>query len=43
MSKVKAADVLGDPEIQAHTERILALQVEERQTRKKLGPPPQQI
>ena len=37
MSKQKSTDVLADPEIQGHTERILALQEEERQTRTKLG------
>ena len=37
MSKSKLTDVLTDPEIKSHTERILALQEEERQTRKKLG------
>jgi hypothetical protein len=37
MKKSKAADVLADPEIQRHTERILALREEERQTRQKLG------
>ena len=37
MKKMKLADVLADPEIQSHTERILALQEEERQTREKLG------
>ena len=34
---MKVTDVLTDPEIQRHTERILALQKEERQTREKLG------
>jgi hypothetical protein len=33
----KSPDVLADPEIQRHTERILALREEERQTREKLG------
>ena len=37
MNKLKLADVLADPEIHRHTERILALQEEERQTRIKLG------
>ena len=37
MKKSKSADVLADPEIQRHTERILALREEERQTREKLG------
>ena len=37
MKKSNSADVLADPEIQRHTERILALREEERQTRKKLG------
>ena len=37
MTKVKVTDVLIDPEIRKHTERILALQGEERQTRKELG------
>ena len=37
MKKSKSADVLADPEIQSHTRRILALQVEERQARQKLG------
>ena len=37
MNKLKSTDVLADPEIQRHTERILALQEEERQTRAKLG------
>jgi hypothetical protein len=37
MKKSKVADVLADPEIQRHTERILALREEERQTREKLG------
>ena len=35
--KSKPADVLADPEIQRHTERILALREEERQTRERLG------
>ena len=37
MNILKSADVLADPEIQGHTERILALQEEERQARRKLG------
>jgi hypothetical protein len=37
MKKAKAADVLADPAIRRHTERILALREEERQTRAKLG------
>lgn len=37
MKNSKAADVLADPGIQRHTERILALREEERQTREKLG------
>ena len=37
MKKTTLADVLADPEIRGHTERILALQEEERQTRRKLG------
>src|SRR5512137_1809929 len=37
MRKSNSADVLADPEIQRHTERILALREEERQTREKLG------
>ena len=37
MSKSKSVDVLTEPEIQRHTERILALREEERQTRQKLG------
>jgi hypothetical protein len=37
MKNSKSADVLADPEIQRHTERILALREEERQTREKLG------
>ena len=37
MNKLKSTDVLADPEIQRHAERILALQEEERQTRAKLG------
>ena len=37
MKNTKSADVLADPEIQRHTERILALREEERQTREKLG------
>ena len=38
MKTSQSADVLADPEIQSHTQRILALQVEERQARQKLGP-----
>jgi len=37
MNKVKATDVMADPGIKAHTGKILALQVEERQARGKLG------
>ena len=37
MSKSKLTDVLTDPGIKSHTERILALQEEERQTKIKLG------
>jgi hypothetical protein len=37
MSKSKQVDVLAEPEIKRHTERILALREEERQTRAKLG------
>ena len=37
MSKSKSRNLLSDPEIQRHTERILALQKEERQTRRELG------
>ena len=37
MSKTRLADVLAGPEIKSHTERILALQKEKRQTREKLG------
>jgi hypothetical protein len=37
MPKAKVTDVLSDPTIRSHTERILALQAEERQTRKRLG------
>ena len=37
MTKVKVTDVLTDPEMRSHTERILALQKEERQTREELG------
>jgi hypothetical protein len=37
MSASKTTNLLSDPEIRRHTERILALREEERQTRKKLG------
>jgi hypothetical protein len=37
MSKSTSTNVLADPEIQRHTQRILALQDEERQTREQLG------
>ena len=37
MSRSTSTNVLADPEIQRHTERILALREEERQTREKLG------
>jgi len=37
MKKSKSSDVLADPEIRRHTERILLLREEERQTREKLG------
>ena len=37
MPKAKVTDVLSDPAIRSHTERILALQAEEQQTRKRLG------
>jgi len=37
MKESNSGDVLADPEIQRHTERILALREEERQTRNKLG------
>ena len=37
MSKSTSTNVLAEPEIQRHTERILALQKEERQTREELG------
>jgi hypothetical protein len=37
MRKSKSADVLADPEIRHHTERVLALREEERQTRGQLG------
>src|SRR3990172_1969349 len=37
MSRSKTTNVLADPEIQRHTQRILALQTEERQAREKLG------
>ena len=37
MKKSKSIDVLADPEIQRHTQRILALQEEERQKRQELG------
>jgi hypothetical protein len=33
MSKSKLTDILTDPAIKRHTERILTLQEEERQTR----------
>ena len=34
MTKAKGTDVVIDPEIRSHTGRILALQEDERQTRK---------
>lgn len=37
MNKTTATNVLADPEIQRHTQRILALQQEERQAREQLG------
>lgn len=37
MKKSKSVDLLADPEIRRRTERILALQREEEQTRKRLG------
>ena len=37
MGNTKRMDVLADPAIKSHTERILALQEEERQTKIKLG------
>jgi len=37
MSKSTSTNVLADPEIQRHTQRILALQQEERQTREQRG------
>ncbi len=37
MSASKTTNLLSDPEIRQHTERILALREEERQTREKLG------
>jgi len=37
MSKPTSTNVLADPEIRRHTQRILALQKEERQTREQLG------
>ena len=37
MSKSTSTNVLADPEIQRHTQRILALQKEERQSREQLG------
>ncbi len=37
MSKSTTTNVLADPEIQRHTQRILALQKEEQQTREQLG------
>ena len=37
MSKSTSTNVLADPEIQRHTERILALQKEEGETREELG------
>ena len=37
MSTSKPVDLLAEPEIQRHTERILALREEERQTREELG------
>jgi hypothetical protein len=37
MSKSKSIDVLTDPEIQRHTQRILELQKEERQAREEMG------
>jgi len=37
MKRSKSADVLADPEIKRHTDRILVLREEERQTRQKLG------
>lgn len=36
-TKTSAPDLLAAPEIQRHTERILALQAQERQTRQQLG------
>lgn len=37
MSKSTSTNVLADPEMQRHTQRILALQAEERRTRDQLG------
>ena len=37
MSKSTSTNVLADPEIQRHTQRVLALQKEERQARERLG------
>jgi hypothetical protein len=37
MKKSPSKDLLADPEIRRRTERILALQREEKQTRKRLG------
>ena len=37
MSKTNSIDVLTDPEIQRHTQRILELQKEERQAREEMG------
>ena len=37
MSKSTTTNILADPEIQLHTQRILALQKEERQTQEQLG------
>ena len=37
MPKAKVTDILNDPALRSHTERILALQEQERQTRQRLG------
>ena len=37
MKRSKSGDVLADPEVRRHTDRILALREEERETRGKLG------
>jgi hypothetical protein len=37
MPKAKVTDILNDPALRSHTERILALQEQERQARQRLG------